>query len=125
MKWLILIVGVGYGIARGAGFILSDGFQKYGDEKKAPWTCQVNNVIGQLYTIMSEYDRAKYFFDHTLTRCPDTSMAELALFKVAYCIEGNGDVRRAAAAYKEYAAKYPGTKRARLALRSSEVLVGM
>ena len=117
--FLILVVA---GVKYGTHYLLSDDFQEYANRTKAPWTCKFENVVGHLHMVMSDYDAAREHFDHTIKRCPDSPQMEEAMFERARCVEAMGDVRSAVALYNEFAEKYPGTKRARIALRAADMI---
>lgn len=103
-------------------YLGSPKFQEYGDRTKAPWTCQVNNFIGHIHMVMSHYDLAMPYFQKTAMRCPKTSMAEVAEFEIAECFSKNQKNADAYVAYKTFAEKYPGTKRARIAARAAQIV---
>ncbi len=111
---ILLFLGIRYGVT----FLISEDFQKYGDREKAQWTCHVNNVLGGLCQIGSKYQRAFQFFDRVATRCPETPMAEKALFQKAACLESLGQPLQALAVYQEYTEKYPNGENFRLSHRA-------
>lgn len=117
-KFLLLVILLFLAFRYGGEYILSEDFQKYGDREKAQWTCRVNNVLGGMYQIGSEYQRAFQFYDRVLTRCPATTMAEEALFQKAACLENMMDPLRAISAYEEYIEKHPHGESYKSALRS-------
>jgi hypothetical protein len=115
---LLLFLGLKYGY----GFLVSDKFQVYGDRTKAPWTCHVNNALGELDILLSRYKPAQEVFEKTVARCPDTSMAEDAAYKVARCLEGQGRMGEAMQAFLNFVEKYPNSKRARIAQRAAQII---
>ena len=104
---ILLLLGLKYGI----DFLLSEDFQKYGDKKKAQWTCHVNNFLGGIYEISSEYRQSVGLYDRVLNRCPDTPMAERAMFFKAYCLENLNQPREAMDAYIQYRDTFPNGQR--------------
>lgn len=125
MKTVLLLAALVAGSIYGYDFVMSEKFQAYGDKHKAEWTCVVNNFIGNLYVVMSKYKKAENFFAPVVARCPKTSMAEEASFKVASCLEAQGLPNEAIAAYKKYLEAYPTTKRAKLASFAVDRLRGL
>ncbi len=123
-KYFLTIIAVVLAVKYGFEYISSDDFQKYGDEKKAGWTCYVNNILGNLDIVMSEYRDAYKLFERVTVRCPETDMEAEASFKMAECLAGSGYNAQAAVAYEQYAEKHPTTRRARLAIRSASILKG-
>ncbi len=113
-----MVIGVKYG----AEYLLSDNFQEYADRTKEPRTCQFENGVGHFYMLMSQYDTAEVYFQHTMKRCPDTEWSETAEFETARCMEGMGQVQAASQKYMEFAEKHPGTKRARVAVRAADLI---
>lgn len=115
---IVLVVGVKYGV----GFIFSEDFQIYANKSKEPWTCVLENVIGQMCIVMSRYDDAQVYFSHTVARCPESSMGEDAEFAIAQSLEKKGYVRQATQAYDAFAAKHPRSRHTRMAIRASQML---
>jgi hypothetical protein len=115
---LVAVIGIKYGVE----YVTSPKFQEYGDKTKAPWTCQVNNVMGHLLMVMSNYDRAMYYFGETVRRCGDGPSGEVAEFETAECLSKLNHVRDAYVAYKAFVEKHPGTARAKIAERASQIL---
>jgi len=115
---IMLILGVRYG----AAYLLSDKFQEYANRTKEPWTCQFENYIGHFYMLMSEYETAELYFQHTMKRCPDSEISETAEFETARCFEGVGQSQQAVQKYMEFAEKHKGTRRARLASQAADLL---
>jgi hypothetical protein len=112
--FIILIVVAGkYGL----DYILSADFQNYGDRTKAQWTCQVNNVMGGLYEVGSEYQKALNLYERTIKRCPQTPLAENAMFHRAACMEV-AIPGAAMGAYQEYLDAFPDGEKRASALRS-------
>lgn len=122
VKKIAIVILLVAGIAKGCSFVLSDDFQRYGDEGNRQWTCRVNKVLGEFYITMSKYDRAKYFFERILTRCPKTKMEEEAFFKVGYCYEGMGQNPTALVQYRKFLKRYPRSDLYPLALKKTQVL---
>lgn len=110
------------GIKYGLGYLGSEKFQEYGDRSKAPWTCRANIILGELDILLSRYAEAQPLFERVLDRCPETSVAETAEFRVAQCLEKNKRLGAARNAYEQYAEKYPNTERARIAQRAAQIL---
>ena len=106
---ILIVLGLKYGIH----FLLSEDFQNFGDRKKAPWTCQVNNLLGGLFEVSSDYQRSIYFYDHVLNRCPETPMAEHALFSKGYCLESLNLPHEAMDVYVQYRETFPSGERIR------------
>jgi TolA-binding protein len=102
--------------------LFSEDFQKYADRTKSPWTCEIENITGNLQVIMSSYQRGYVFFQHVIKRCPDTPMAEEAEFKTAQCLEGMGRAWDSVASYERYAEKYKTNPRARLATKAATAI---
>jgi len=121
-KALVFIVLLCIGAKYGIDYLFSDGFQKYGDTTKKPWTCRANIVIGEFLTVMSHYKSAGQYFRKTVERCPDTPMAEAAAFEYAKALESQGLRRDAVDTYDRYFEKYPTTKRGKLAEKSAAML---
>jgi TolA-binding protein len=115
---ILLIVAVKYG----ATYMLSDGFQEYANRTKAPWTCQFENSMGHLEMLMSDYKTAEIYFTHTLNRCKDPEMTQVAEFEMARAAEGLGQIPEATRRYMEFAEKYPKTKRAKIATRAADLI---
>ena len=115
---ILLFASVKYGF----GFLTSDKFQAYGDRTRAPWTCRVNNLLGEFETMLSRYDKAQVLFEKTLARCPETPMAEHAAFRTAKCLQDRGRLPEARNAYLRYAETYPDTRRAKMALHTAQYL---
>ena len=113
------------GTKYGIDYLRSDAFEKYADQSKAPWTCQLENAIGDLHIVMSEYRKGYFRFSHTVSRCSDTQLAQDAEFQVARCLEGMALRNDAVAAYEAFAKKYPENPRARSAARSAQILRGL
>ena len=120
MKKYIIVIGlIIFGIKYGYDYVLSEKFQTYADKTKAPWTCKVNNFMGNIFMVGSEYNRAYDLFQRVLARCPETADAEEAEYKSADALAGMGEMRRAVAAYEAYAEAHKGTKRAGLASKAA------
>lgn len=124
-KALAIILLIGFGIKYGLSYLESDKFQQYADETKAPWTCQVNNLVGNFYVTMTSWDKALKFFKPVVKRCEKTAYAEEAEFKIARCLEGLGYRAEAMLKYRQYAEKYKNTKRAQIAHQSADILQGL
>ncbi len=121
MQKLILFALLGIlGVKFGFNYLVSEEFQKFGDAKKAQWTCRVNNVLGNLFIVASKYERAYDLFARVIERCPETPMVEEATFKMGECLEDMGRPNEAIPIYAKYAETYPNTRRARLAVRRSQ-----
>jgi len=106
-------------------YFYSPEFQRYGDENKAQWTCYVNNVIGELYVLMSRYKDAEDSFRPILERCSNSSLAEIAEFKVAECLDKENRRSEAIAAYMAYIGKYPASSYSAIAQKNIEILQGL
>ena len=106
----------------GVDYLFSEKFQDYGDKVKAPWTCQVNLALGGYLNMLSRYEEAEYYFRKVVERCPESDMAERGSFEAARCLENRGMRQDAAVAYEDFAAKYAGTRRARLAQKAASLL---
>lgn len=104
------------------GFIFSEKFQQYGDEKKAGWTCHVNNFIVEYHILLSEYKEAQMVCERTVKRCPKTDVSRKAEYKIAYCLERRGQLQDALQAYQNFLEKYPKSERAKLAQRKISIL---
>ncbi len=121
-NFLIGLILVFVGGKYGADYLVSPKFQEFGDRTKAPWTCQVNNFIGNMDMVMSQYEEALPFFQKTSARCPKTNMAEAADFEIAECLSKMNNNSAAYAAYKSFLEKYPGSKRAKIAARAAQII---
>ena len=119
-KFLLTAILLFLGIRYGLKYITSEDFQKYGDREKAQWTCRVNNALGGLYQIGSEYRLAHDLFNRVLTRCPNSPMAEEALFQKASCLENMNDPQQALAVYQEYRETFPNGDKVITATNASE-----
>jgi len=113
-KFIIFAILVIFGLQYGKKYILSEDFQKYGDKKKAVWTCYVNDFIGEFYIALSRYGKAQPFFERSKKRCKGKPIAEKAAFKVAYCLE-NTNRGRAKKEYLQFIEDFPESKRVKLA----------
>lgn len=122
MKGVLAAIGVIVAIKFGIEYLYSPKFQEFGDKSKAPWTCQVNNLMGHLYMVTSDYDKAIPLFRKTAERCPESSMCEVAEFEIAESLSKSGQGREAYNAYKSFIEKYKGSKRAKIAQRASEIV---
>lgn len=121
-NFLIGLILVFVGGKYGADYLISPKFQEYGDRTKAPWTCQVNNFIGHMDMLMSQYSEALPFFQKTAARCPKTSMAEAAEFEIAECYSKMNNNPAAYAAYMSFVEKYPRSSRAKIAARAAQLV---
>lgn len=121
-KAVIIIVFVVVAAKLGVDYLTSDRFQEYGDRTKATWTCEANRILGQFMMMVSHYKQAAYYFSKIAERCPDTLVSEEAEFEYARALESQGLRRDAVDQYEAYAAKYPGTRRGRLAAKSAGIL---
>jgi TolA-binding protein len=124
-KALVIVLLIGFGIKYGLSYLESDKFQQFADEQKAPWTCQVNNLVGNFYVTMSAWETALKFFKPVLKRCEKTDYAEEAEFKIARCLEGLGRRAEAIMKYRQYAEKYKNSRRAQIARNSADILQGL
>ena len=113
---ILLVVAGKYGL----DYLLSPEFQAYGDRHKAQWTCQVNNTFGGFFEIGSEYERALDLYGKVLTRCPETSYAEYAMFHKAVCLDSMTHMSDALAAYQAYLEAYPEGIKRPSALRAAD-----
>src|SRR5512135_3209738 len=111
-KLILTIVLMGLSIYYSWVFINSDKFQQLGDKKKVQWTCYVNNFLGGLGEVASNYQHAIDLYDHVLTRCPDKPTAEMALFGKAACLYNMGRIQDATAVYQQYLDTYPQGRKA-------------
>ena len=121
-KYVLLVIAFILGIKYGIGYILSPKFQAYADKTKAPWTCELDNFLGNLLIVMSRYEEAITRFTATINRCPETASSEVAEYKVAECLADLGRNHDAESAYRAFAVKYSGTKRARIADKAADLL---
>ena len=121
-KYIVLVFALIFGIKYGVEYIFSPKFQAYGDRTKAPWTCEVDNFIGHMLMVVSHYEEAKTYFEYTIQRCPDTAQCEVAEYEVAESWAKMGHNREATDAYRAYAEKYKGTKRAKIADQAADLL---
>lgn len=115
---LLIVVLIIYGIYRGIVFVFSDDFQTYGNKVKAPWTCNANLILGGIYEIGSNYQPAFEVYENVLTRCPETSMAEQALFHKAVTVEELHRPFEALGIYQAYLDTYPEGEKKLTAIRS-------
>ncbi len=121
----LLTVGVLYaGGKYGVGYMLSSDFEVYADRTKAPWTCHLENMYGNLHYMRDDFDKAIMRYSHTLNRCPESEMAQDAEFEIARCLEAKKDKVAAYQAYVEFTKKYPGTHKAKIADKAAEILHG-
>jgi tetratricopeptide (TPR) repeat protein len=123
-KFFIVAFIVAFVLKTGYDYLYSEDFQKYGDRTKAEWTCQVNNVMGNLNVVMSNYKEAYDLFDRVVKRCPDSPTREEAQFRMADCLTSLGRNADSIAAYEKYIEDFKGTKRASIAARSIQILKG-
>jgi TolA-binding protein len=72
--------------------------------------------------VMSNYELAMPYFQKTAARCPKSSMGEEAEFEIAECLSKNQNNVDAYVAYKAFAEKYPGSKRAKIAARAAQLV---
>jgi len=121
-KVVLILILIAFGAKYGVDYLFSDEFQAYGDRTKAGWTCQVNYFIGEYFNVLSRYRTSRVYFQKIMERCPETPIAERAHFEFARALENQGLRRDAVVAYEEYATKYAGTKRGRLAGKSADIL---
>ena len=121
-KFLLAAALLALGAKYGFDYILSEKFQTYSDKTKAPWTCNVNYFIAGVYTVMSEYKEALPLYQRILTRCPDDPIAVDAEFGVARSLEETFHQQEAVEKYKEFAEKHKNHPKAKLAIRSVEIL---
>jgi outer membrane protein assembly factor BamD (BamD/ComL family) len=102
---VLVILSLKYGI----DYLLSEKFQNYGDQKKAQWTCQVNNFLAGLFEVSSDYQRSIDLYDRVLTRCPESPMAEQAMFSKAYDLENLNHPHEAYDVYLQYRDAFPNS----------------
>ena len=121
-KFILFGIFLLFSAQYGLDYLLSKDFQKYADSTKAPWTCYVNATFGNFYMTLSRYDRAMEFYGPISSRCPKTSVAESADFKIATCLENLARRQDAYAAYAQFVERYPKSKRARIATRAMEII---
>jgi outer membrane protein assembly factor BamD (BamD/ComL family) len=121
-KFVLVALLLFFGIKYGVGYLMSDKFQDYGDQTKAPWTCQVNNFLGHFYMVLSDYYRAQELFSKAIQRCPDTTMSEVAEFETAECLYKSNRYRDAIHAYRDFVEKHKGTRRAKIAERNLQII---
>jgi len=124
LKFLILAAIIFFGVKYGGQYLLSNEFELYADQKKDPATCEFEIVLGKLHYMQDDYDKAMMRYAHAVDRCPNSTMAEEAEFETARCLEAKHLRRPAYDAYVAFTKKYPGTKRARIADKSAEILQG-
>jgi hypothetical protein len=112
-KYLLLTLLLVLGSKEGCEYITSEDFQRYGDKKKAPWTCRVNNFLASVHVIRSNYSEAIALYDRVLARCPETTIAANAMFHRAECFDHASRVPEAIDAYSLYAETFPEGERIR------------
>jgi|GEM_PF-5374900 len=122
IKYLFVVVLFLVGTRKGCLYLNSDQFQKYGDEKKAQWTCHVNDILAETAIFFSKYTRAEALYQKILTRCPETGMAEKALYKIGTCYEGRNLYNQAIESYENYLKVYPDSGRSKKVLKKIQVL---
>ena len=118
LKPLVFTLLVALGLRYGWLYINSEDFQKYGDQKKAGWTCHVNNTLASFYETMSEYQLAYNLYERTAARCPQTSSGEDATFRMADCLQNSGRPGEAMLQYQKFAEEYKDSKYKKLALEA-------
>ena len=106
----------------GGEYLLSNDFEVYADRTKAPWTCQLEIIFGKLHFMRDDYDKAMMRYSHAIARCPGSS--EEAEFEMARCLEAKQLRTQAYEAYTAFVKKYPGSRRAKAADRSADILHG-
>jgi TolA-binding protein len=125
VRKFVFSVIAGFLIAHyGWSYLTSPKFQEFGDRKKYPWTCQINNWLGNYEKMWSHPNRAIAYFEKTLQRCPKSRHAEEALFRIAECYSDAGRKGDAIGAFRQFMELYPDSKRAELAARSESILRG-
>jgi TolA-binding protein len=72
--------------------------------------------------LMSDYQTAEIYFQHTIKRCPDTEWSQTAEFEYARAVEGTGQIQQAVQLYMDFSEKYKGTKQAKIAVRAADLL---
>lgn len=121
-KFLIALVLVLLGLNHGWDYLMSEDYRKYADQTKKPWTCALDVRIGNFNLMMSHYDVALDWYGRVSKRCPKSTDAEQADFKVGECYIGMGRYRDAVRAYEEYVEKYKGAQRSGLAIKAADRL---
>jgi len=121
-RFLAFALFIVVGVKSGMDYLASDRFQVYADRTKAPWTCRMDFVAGQYLTIMSRYDQSAKVFKRISARCPGTEIGERSDFEYAHSLETGGKRAEAIDAYGKFLEKYPGSRRAKLAHRSVDIL---
>lgn len=121
-KFLIFLVALIVGLKYGSDYLTSPDFQAYGDRTKAPWTCQVNNLMGHFLMFMGQYRSAIPYFQKTVDRCPETSMSEIGEFEVAECLSKTNRYPEAIEVYRAFSEHYPTSERAPIAKRAVQLL---
>lgn len=119
---LLAILVMCAGFYFGLKYLYSPEFQDYGDRNKAAWTCRVNNIMAELYVVMSKYAEAKALYERVVERCPETSAAETAEFNIAKCLDNMNYPLEAQRAYDQFVKNHPGSKRAKTAARAAQMV---
>lgn len=122
IRFLVILVVIVVAFNRGFNYLLSDDFQAYADQSKAIWTCEVTYVLGQYNELLSRYQRAGFYFQKVIARCPDTPVCEQAEFAYATALQSMGRRRDAGNAFHAFAEKYPGSRRSRVARKAADLL---
>jgi tetratricopeptide (TPR) repeat protein len=123
-NFIIAVIVIVVGFKYGYDYLLSEDFQKYGDRTKAEWTCQVNNVMGNMNMVMSHYSDAYNLFDRVVKRCPDSPTREEAQFNMADCLNSMGRNADSMAAYQQFIEDFKDSKRVKIAVRAIEIIKG-
>lgn len=121
-KWVVLVLALIVGGKMGVSYLLSDDFQDLADKKNFQWSCHLNNLMGNLHIVMSNYKEAHDLFERSLKRCPETSCGEEAAFKMAETLHSHGGRSATIQAYEKFLEAYPDSVRAKTARKAIDVL---
>ncbi len=114
-KYVLFFLFIIFAAKYGYDYLLSEGFQQYGDRENAQWTCTVTNILGDFYLTTSDYKLAQSLYSRVMKRCPKTPMDEKATFRYATCLEKTSSWTDAGVYYQKYVENFPHGKNARVA----------
>lgn len=115
LRNILIIAFVIVGLMYGVNYFLSDRFQNKADKEKIQWTCGPTLVAAEFYVMFSKYDKAMPYLERVPKRCPKSEEEEKALYRMAYCLEEIGQIRKSIRAYRDFSEKYPKSKSAKRA----------
>ncbi len=110
-KYLLFFILLFVGLKFGIGYLFSEKFHTYADTTKAPWTCQLTNLMGDTLQILDKPQEAQRYYQRVVARCPKTPMAEKAAYGVAQSWGYMGRTDFAVNAYTNFIEEYKDSPR--------------